>query len=253
MAKGAKFVWTTASWTAGQEQLPPSCRRGLEGARILLALPSGLEFIASFFGYMYAGAVAIPLQALNPVRMRADSRFRAIAEDCGAAVVLTTAAMERAAKPEKGTAILADLEFVSAEEAGQYDPTRWTPVALESNRLTVLQYTSGSTSVPRGVQITGSNLLAGVAAIRDTFAFDEQTAMVSWLPFYHDMGLIGSLALPVFCGGTAFSCLRVLFYSDRHAGLRLLRASGRSTPRRQTSPMNSALRKSLTTTNDISI
>src|SRR5262249_15208088 len=179
-------------------------QQGAAGSRVLLALPSGLDFIAGFFGCLYAGAVAVPLHVMNAARMRLDSRFRAIAEDCQASIALSTRMPSDRTTLAPGGEGQSDggLTWMSIEQAEAAEAGEWVPESYDPGQMCILQYTSGSTARPRGVQITHGQLMAGARAIEACFGFSRESTVVSWLPLYHDMGLIGAVVEPVFTGAT---------------------------------------------------
>ncbi len=172
--------------------------RGLRGKHILLLYPPGLDFISALFGCFFAGAVAVPAQP--PPRTRrpgADSRFLAIARDCGAAAVLTTPALSQA--------VAGVLQHIPIHSGGFGMPaTDWQPYPAELNDPALLQYTSGSTGSPRGVMLSHGNLWHNQAMIQEAFDTGPSSVFVSWLPPYHDMGLIGSLMHPIYAGGQCY-------------------------------------------------
>ncbi len=167
------------------------------GDRALLLYPPGLDFITGFFACLYAGIIAVP--AYPPKRNQKLSRLQAIIQDAEATLLLTTADMFQLIE-QYGTNeptfkhlhwVLTDEIVTSADD--------FTPVAVESNTLALLQYTSGSTGTPKGVMVSHGNLLHNCTAI---LQFLEKTPDVpdvgfSWLPPYHDMGLIGCILQPV--------------------------------------------------------
>lgn len=176
------------------------------GDRVLLLYPFGLEYPAVFLACLYAGLVAVP--AFPPDQQRAVKtmpRVSAIIRDADARLILTTA--ELAPTVEFARAAARDpesLRILSTAQLGanEADADAWTrPPALE-RELAFLQYTSGSTGTPRGVMIGHDNLLAHQRLAHQRFAQPEGALTVSWLPFYHDMGLIGSLLYPLYHGGT---------------------------------------------------
>ncbi|GAA2109233.1 amino acid adenylation domain-containing protein [Streptomyces synnematoformans] len=173
--------------------------RGLGGERVLLLHPFGLEYVETFFGCLYAGAVAVP--TYPPSRHPSSTaRFSAVAGDCGARVALTTAALREKLGRRSDLAAAAALEMVVPEPSAPAPRSRLPRPRGED--LAFLQYTSGSTGRPKGVMLSHANLLANTALIRDALGLGEHTRAVSWLPMYHDMGLIGSVLGTVFCGGS---------------------------------------------------
>ena len=166
------------------------------GDRVLLVYPPGLEFVTAFFGCLYAGALPVP--ATYPKPRRPMPRLLAIGIDCVAESALTTSqALETLQLPtsgEDGQQIgwLA-TDTVSDDQAGQ-----WRRPFLTAEDLAFLQYTSGSTSEPKGVMVTHGPV-HNLAVIHRAFGLDRihadgiEPVSVWWLPAYHDMGLIGGI------------------------------------------------------------
>lgn len=151
---------------------------------VLLLYPSGLDFVAAFYGCLYAGTLAIP--AYMPDSPRHAERIRAIAEDSGTTVALTLAALAPALTAKGLTAMATDMLPVGPEED-------WRAPALHAGDLAFLQYTSGSTDRPKGVMVSHGNLLANLHAMGLAYGQSEASVFVSWLPLYHDLGLIGAV------------------------------------------------------------
>jgi acyl-CoA synthetase (AMP-forming)/AMP-acid ligase II len=169
------------------------------GERALLLFHTGPEFIASFFGCLYAGVIAVPVCPPRPK----DSlqQLRAIAAESGATLALTTSDLH--SKLESRIDELPDLDALSWQRFDQLDaagaPNDYAPTP---ETLALLQFTSGSTSSPKGVMVTHKNLLVNLRMIQQGFDFKPGFVKVSWLPHYHDMGLIGGMLSPIFMGGT---------------------------------------------------
>jgi FkbH-like protein len=169
------------------------------GDRVLLPFDHGPEFIASFFGCLYAGVVAVPIQ---PSRGNRDfSRLQAIAYDAGARYGLTTSNL---------LAKLTTLPCSESERQITWLTVDDMDVAQDSQRpdflepspteVAYLQYTSGSTAQPRGVMITHQNVISNLEAIDDDFHHSKNSKAVTWLPHYHDMGLVYGLLQPLYNG-----------------------------------------------------
>jgi acyl-CoA synthetase (AMP-forming)/AMP-acid ligase II len=168
-----------------------------DGTRALLVYPPGLEFVCAWFGCAYAGATVVAVPALQPARApRFLATASAIAEDAQPAVVLTTAAMRAALPPEW----LQNTPWLITD-ADSCDPApAETDTGVTGDDIAFLQYTSGSTTAPRGVMVTHANLFANLHAIAQTFWRPTDLGSVSWLPPYHDMGLIGAILAPLYLG-----------------------------------------------------
>ena len=170
------------------------------GERALLFYPAGLEFIAAFWGCLYAGVVAVPV---FPARLhRQIPRLLGIAADSEARFALTTAKICGQSKELfRRVPDLKKLQWLATDEASDSDAAEWNASDASRETLALLQYTSGSTAAPRGVMVTHGNLLHNLACLREVFQFSTESVSVTWLPHYHDMGLIGGLLQPVFAGG----------------------------------------------------
>ncbi|MFF6995692.1 AMP-binding protein [Streptomyces sp. NPDC008313] len=175
------------------------------GERVLVCAGPGTGFLRAFLACLYAGAVPVPVPAPGGFG-RQEARTTAIAQDTGARLVLTDAASEpavtrwlegeRTALPE-----LAALTVESAERDGDADA--WTERPVEPDTLCFLQYTSGSTSDPKGVMVPHGALLHNLSLMRDRHGWHGGMTWCSWLPAYHDMGLIAMMLSPLHLGGTA--------------------------------------------------
>jgi acyl-CoA synthetase (AMP-forming)/AMP-acid ligase II/acyl carrier protein len=175
------------------------------GDRALLVYPSGLEFIAAFFGCMYAGVIAVP--ATYPKPKRPMPRLQRIALDCDAHVALTTAQTLTTLDPDLLSADAATSQWIATDELNDELADFWQRPNVDKDNLAFLQYTSGSTSDPKGVMVSHANLLNNLECIRLSFGLGdvsgdiESATGVIWLPAYHDMGLIGGILTPLYMGG----------------------------------------------------
>lgn len=171
----------------------------MTGQRALLLYPPGLDFIAAFFGCLYAGVVAVP--AYPPRRNRNMSRIQSIADDAQARVAMTDAAtLERIETILEETPDLKRLVWLPTDRLEDKLASEWSLPDVHGDTLAFLQYTSGSTGTPKGVMLTHSNLLHNSALISYAFETTRSGIGVFWLPSYHDMGLIGGILQPMFCG-----------------------------------------------------
>src|SRR6478672_4001066 len=147
-------------------------RLGAPGERALLLYPPGLDYVAAFFGCLYAGMAAVP--AYPPRPNRPSPRVRSILENAAPRVILTTAALRP--KLESVLQVPAGTEWLVTDDperpvAGADD---WRDPGIDSAALAFLQYTSGSTAAPKGVMLSHANLLHNLALIRDCFAQTER-------------------------------------------------------------------------------
>ena len=164
--------------------------------RVLLIYPSGLEFIAAFLGCLKAGAIAVPMYP--PRRDRRSSRLENIINDCEPVAVLTTSSLQ--VKVESYLSKTNTLLNLIATDSITQRSAKINTSKISPDKIAFLQYTSGSTGNPKGVTITHKNIIHNSALIYRCFKHTPETKVVSWLPFYHDMGLIGGILQPLFGG-----------------------------------------------------
>ena len=189
------------------------------GARALLVYPPGLEFITAFFGCLYGQVVAVPL---FPPRWRQPdrnlSRLMAVAADAGPSVVLSTTETagqwERAvadgtvprcpASPSSRRKGDVAMVWVATDALDERAAAAWRDPGVDRRTLAFLQYTSGSTAVPKGVMVSHGNLLHNLSYGFHEADTDRSTVSVSWLPVVHDMGLIDGVLQPIYSGCPAY-------------------------------------------------
>jgi acyl-CoA synthetase (AMP-forming)/AMP-acid ligase II len=182
-------------------------------SRVLLLFPPGLAFIAALFGAFRARVIAVP--AYPPSGARSDrvaSRLRGTVADAGIELVLTTAAV--AARADALCAVVPELRSVrwmSVEDVPDGPAAPTLESAPDADDVAFLQYTSGSTSVPRGVMVTHANLLHNLADSARLGLHDAGSVSVSWLPVNHDMGLIQGILQPALSGFSAWLMSPVAF------------------------------------------
>src|SRR5215207_1611230 len=141
---------------------------GARGERVLLVYPAGLDYVAAFFGCLYAGAVAVP--AYPPRQNASFQRLQSIVEDARPAVALTTGAILSKAKSKLAQwPALESLRWVGTDGDAEDISGAWREPALRGDSLAFLQYTSGSTAAPKGVMVTHENLLHNEALIQRAF------------------------------------------------------------------------------------
>ncbi|WP_146150047.1 non-ribosomal peptide synthetase, partial [Caballeronia novacaledonica] len=192
-------AWTYTQLDAYAVRVATWLRRaGAAGERALLLMDSGADYVASFFGCLYARTVAVPAYPPETLRAQHLARLSAIASDADARFVLTTHALtERYREAFASIAPNARVIEVDALDASE---SAIEAAHVASAELAFLQYTSGSTSTPKGVMVTHGCLWANEIAIRERLGVTAHDVFVSWLPLYHDMGLIGSMSQPIFSG-----------------------------------------------------
>ncbi|MCP4112642.1 MAG: AMP-binding protein, partial [Desulfobacteraceae bacterium] len=175
---------------------------GAAGERALLLYQPGLEYISAFFGCLYAGVTAVPVYPPHPARLeRTLPRLKNIAKDAGPFAVMTSSSVLPMAEPflskdpDFGNAKWLSTDDIPADEA-----SGWQKSSLAGDSLAFLQYTSGSTGIPKGVMVSHENLLFNLDLIHTCFDNTPESVGVIWLPPYHDMGLIGGILQPIYGG-----------------------------------------------------
>ena len=167
------------------------------GQRALLLYPPGLEYISAFFGCLYAGIVAVP--AYPPRQNRAASRLDAIVADAQIDFVLSLSQfmpnITRLFVPE---AHKREVQYFATDVPKLYPAGDYRPSLVTPETLAFLQYTSGSTATPKGVMLSHANLLHNLALVYRHCAYNTTSRAVSWLPPYHDLGLIGGILQPLY-------------------------------------------------------
>ncbi|MET9684263.1 fatty acyl-AMP ligase [Streptomyces coeruleorubidus] len=195
--------------------------KGATGRQVLLLYPSGLEFIKAFAGCLYAGAVAVPAP-LPTEQGNHFTRVSGILRDAEAHSVLTDAANAPEISAWLTAENMTDVHCLATDGEDYGDPGAWTAPSLAPDDLAFLQYTSGSTSDPKGVMVSHRNLLANEQAIKNSVGSNSETRYGGWLPFYHDMGLIGHILQPLFLGGSAALMAPVSFLKRPHRWLQMI-------------------------------
>lgn len=172
------------------------------GDRALFMYPPCLDFVVAFFGCLYARVIPVPVYP--PRQDRSFERLLAVIRDASAGLVLTTQEVaDQAAKVFERLPGHAPLRWlvVSAMTDAPAGDADLPPVSPED--IAFLQYTSGSTGDPKGVVVLHGNLLVNLQMIHEVVGCHERDVTVSWLPQFHDMGLIGMTIYPIAYGGTS--------------------------------------------------
>ena len=194
---------TYAQLDATAKRIAVGLRRQIpRGAGIALVFPPGLAFIENFFGCLYAGLVPIP--ATYPKPRRPSPRLSAIVADAQPAAILTTERVYETCGQIQTPDNLHKRLWLTSESFEDEDAALWQHPQTTVEDIAFLQYTSGSTKEPRGVAVSHENISCNLEMIRLGFDLDvnKHAIGVSWLPAYHDMGLIGGILESLYVGGT---------------------------------------------------
>ncbi|MCS6883878.1 MAG: beta-ketoacyl synthase N-terminal-like domain-containing protein [Acidobacteriota bacterium] len=186
------------------------------GERALLLYPPGLDFIPAFFGSIFAGILAVPAYPPDPLRIsRTLPRLQAIAEDAEASLVLTTSpilslaehftgsvssAAEKGLDPFSMAPKLKQMKWLATDKLDLRSAIDWKRPQVNPDSIAFLQYTSGSTSTPKGVMVTHANLITNAEYYRYGWGHDSSSVTVTWMPNFHDLGLMDAVVQPAFYG-----------------------------------------------------
>lgn len=196
-------------------------RKGMRGKRALLLYRPGLEFIVGFYGCLYAGATAIP--AYPPSKNRSMLRIEAIASDAEASMALTTTeVIEQVKKTISGTPLLQQIPWTPTNTLPEGIEDDWVDPMIDQTEIAFLQYTSGSTGSPKGVMLSHGNMLNNSMLIERGFEHTRSSLGVYWLPSYHDMGLIGGVIQPVYCGCRIYMMAPLTFLTRPYLWLQMI-------------------------------
>ena len=172
------------------------------GDRILLLYPPGLDFVRAFLGCLYAGVLAVPAPPLDPLRMKQSlPRLQGIAKDAQIAGVLTTPEIVNSAEGAR-LSLLAEEppRWFVVDDIGEEWASQWRAADVTPHHVAYLQYTSGSTSTPKGVMVTHQNVLHQCGYITEFAGYDAEAVTLSWMPHFHDYGLVKGILHPLVAG-----------------------------------------------------
>lgn len=167
------------------------------GSRVIIAEPPGVAFVASFFGCLYAGMIAVPVALPRRAGGDETQRFGQVALDSGCAAILAPrpVAGRLAGFPELASLITS--RWLNRDEPGE--PVA-EPLLADPEQIAFLQYTSGSTGAPKGVMVRHRNIVHNAHRIMVRCRLDAQSRALIWLPHFHDLGLIGGILAPLYTG-----------------------------------------------------
>ncbi|WP_050432979.1 type I polyketide synthase [Chondromyces crocatus] len=176
------------------------------GERALLLYPPGLDFIAAFFGCLYAGVVGVPAPPIDNARLRRTlPRIQAIARDAGAVIALSTSEIAAtSARQCESTPELGHVRWIGTDAVPDELAMEWHEPAISADGLAYLQYTSGSTSTPKGVMVSHQHVLHQCELLRQGLGYGPESVALTWLPYFHDYGLVEGLIEPLYVGATCF-------------------------------------------------
>lgn len=168
------------------------------GERLAIVAPTGPDFVRAFFGAVYAGAIAMPLAPPRSSK-RLDGLVALLRSGRPRFAIISESYRAKLEASREAATQLRALRLLSAD-GNDRSPETWRPPTIGGDSLALLQYTSGSTNAPRGVMVSHANLLHNERMISSTFGTSPESTLVSWLPLFHDMGLIGNVLHAAYLG-----------------------------------------------------
>ncbi|MFY2859809.1 fatty-acid--AMP ligase [Mycobacterium sp. THU-M104] len=207
---------------------------GSTGDRVVISAPQGLDYIVAFLGALQAGQIAVPLSV--PLGGATDERVGAVLRDASPTAILTTSSAagilteySKAQPGERRAPALVEVDVLDldAQDGAAAETSDWPDIAY-------LQYTSGSTRTPAGAMMSHRNIVANIEQVKSAY-FDDNggvappdMTVVSWLPFFHDMGLILGIVLPILGGVPAVLTSPVAFLQRPARWMQLLASNSRA-------------------------
>ena len=213
---------TFAEVQRGAQEVAGSLRvRNLFQQPVILLYPTGPDFVHAFLGCMYSGAVAVP-SPLPTGRKYYLERVRHMLRDCGAALVLVEEQWKDRISEYLASEGVRGVEVATLGELRMEGAELWRDPAISAGDLTLLQYSSGSTGAPKGVMVDHANLVENSAVLQARWGGHRDSVYGSWLPLFHDMGLIGTLLQVFYLGCSGVFMAPITFVKRPHLWLRMI-------------------------------
>ncbi|MFG1675379.1 fatty acyl-AMP ligase [Micromonospora sp. NPDC049282] len=188
---------------AARARAAAMCERDLGGRTAVMLYPSGLEFPRALLGAQLARVRAAPVKVPN--RRSGLLRVRAVADDAGATTILTTVAVREQLLAQFGDAPeLSGLSWLCTDTVADEVAAAYSPRIIVPDDVAMLQYTSGSTGMPKGVVVSHRNFCANAEDLARRWPVSDGGRVVSWLPLFHDMGLLFGIVMPLWSGAPAY-------------------------------------------------
>ncbi|HEY4309301.1 MAG TPA: AMP-binding protein, partial [Pirellulales bacterium] len=171
------------------------------GSRCMLLFTHSFDAMVAFMGCLYAGMVPVPIPAPVGSRVkRALPRVEAVMRDSQAIAILSTFSTASSLSSEHGLQQLGGMDIFHLEDVPDHLADQWSIPPTDPRGVAYLQYTSGSTSSPKGVMVSHHNILHHSECLRKAWGYDESSVSATWMPYYHDYGLVDGLIQPLYSG-----------------------------------------------------
>ena len=204
-------------------------QRCSRGSRALLLFPSGIDFVVAFVACLYAGVIAVPVNNPKPKQLHWQ-RLATIVEDAGVEIVLTTAEnLVKSGDWLDHMEAFAELPKVAVDALETDVSDLWRDPGVDRGDIAFLQYTSGSTGTPKGVMVSHGNLMHNLDLIEKEFGHSHDSVFVTWLPLFHDLGLIGNMLQALYLGASCYLMTPMAFLQRPIRWLRAISSYGGTT------------------------
>lgn len=203
-------------------------KRGLSGQRVLIVLPPGPASVASLFGCLYAGVIAVPVPPpLFDSPGVGPKLLAAIAQDSGAAAALVGGPRPTEGQPLSIEGLAAHIDLIPTEDAASASPPAdWSPPFVDPRAIALLQYTAGATGAPKGVRVTHASLLDNSEALRRGLGQTASDKVLLWLPTHQGLGLLEGVLQPLFTGQPSVLLPPSVFFQNPRRWLEAISAHG---------------------------
>lgn len=195
-----------------------------EGERALLLYSQPLEFICAFFGCLYAGVIPIPAPPPDAIRIkRTLPRLQGFIKDAEASLALTTSQIfSQFSEESKKKLEFNKIVWLYSEEIPDKLADQWQELTINPDAIAYLQYTSGSTSTPKGVMVTHKNIIHHSACINQAWNYTSDSIAATWMPYFHDYGLIDGFIQPIYSGITCYVISPLTFVKNPITWLKVI-------------------------------